>query len=273
MDFWREEAEEILRKHAEEASKTCPRCKNRALQSRGDPFTARCAWRRCRKTFNVLKNTPLFSARVRRETILEIIRIWCAKGKAALIAELTGTSAQTVSRVINKMQKRLKDAYNSIPKTIGGPGIIVEIDESKFGKVKYHRGHRVEGVWVFGMVERTPERRIIMVQVENRKKTTLEALIAKYVHPQSTIHSDCWRAYDKLCEIVENHRTVNHSECFVDPVTSVHTNTIEGNWSGVKNQVSSALRTKKYIDYYLIRYALRRNFGSRTFFKVIKLIL
>ena len=35
---------------------------------------------------------------------------------------------------------------------IGGIVIVVEIDESKFGKRKYHRGHKVDGVWVVGMV-------------------------------------------------------------------------------------------------------------------------
>ena len=33
---------------------------------------------------------------------------------------------------------------------MGGPDEIVEIDESKFGKGKYHMGKRVEGVCVFG---------------------------------------------------------------------------------------------------------------------------
>ena len=36
---------------------------------------------------------------------------------------------------------------------IGGPGKTVQIDESKFGKRKYHRGHKVEGQWVFGGIE------------------------------------------------------------------------------------------------------------------------
>lgn len=34
--------------------------------------------------------------------------------------------------------------------------IIVEIDVLKFRKVKYHHVHRVEGVLVFGLNERTP---------------------------------------------------------------------------------------------------------------------
>jgi hypothetical protein len=37
---------------------------------------------------------------------------------------------------------------------IAGPNKTVEIDESKFGRRKYHRGHPVKGQWVFGGVER-----------------------------------------------------------------------------------------------------------------------
>ena len=48
----------------------------------------------------------------------------------------------------------VEHAILSKPVKIGGEGKIVEIDESKFGKRKFHRGRRVDGVWVFGGVER-----------------------------------------------------------------------------------------------------------------------
>ena len=34
------------------------------------------------------------------------------------------------------------------------PNKTVEINESKFGRCKYQRGHLVKGQWVFGSVER-----------------------------------------------------------------------------------------------------------------------
>ena len=42
-------------------------------------------------------------------------------------------------------------------------GIEVEIDESKFRKRKYYRGHKVEGQWVFGGREKYDKTKISMV--------------------------------------------------------------------------------------------------------------
>lgn len=56
---------------------------------------------------------------------------------------------------------------------IGGPGIVVEIDESKFAKRKYNVGHRVTGGWVFGGREKDNKKKVFMVPVENRTADTL----------------------------------------------------------------------------------------------------
>ena len=52
---------------------------------------------------------------------------------------------------------------------LGGLGKIVEIDESKIGKRKYHRGHVVEGLWVFGGIE-VDSRKCFIVTVEDRTR-------------------------------------------------------------------------------------------------------
>ncbi|GFS94044.1 putative transposase-like protein [Trichonephila clavipes] len=90
---------------------------------------------------------------------------------------------------------------------IGGKDCIVEIDESKFGKRKYNRGHLVEGQWVL---------------VEWKE-------VQEWIKPGTTIYSDCWKSYATLGQVGYNHLTVNHSLNFVDPVTNCHTNTIEIN--------------------------------------------
>ena len=48
----------------------------------------------------------------------------------------------------------------NIDEFLGGDKMIIEVDESKFGKMKYSNGHEVEGVWILGMVERSLQRRI-----------------------------------------------------------------------------------------------------------------
>lgn len=63
---------------------------------------------------------------------------------------------------------------------IGGVGKRVQIDESKFGKRKYHKGHRVEGQWVFGGIEEDSMRQFL-VPVEKRDAATLIPIIKRYM--------------------------------------------------------------------------------------------
>ena len=69
---------------------------------------------------------------------------------------------------------------------IGGPGKLVQIDKSKIGKRKYHRGHVVEGQWVFGGIEED-SRKSFMETVENRTEETLLNLIREWVAPGTVI--------------------------------------------------------------------------------------
>jgi hypothetical protein len=128
------------------------------------------------------------------------------------------------------------DFVESKSEMIGGEGKVVEIDESKFGKRKYHRGHYVKGQWVFGGVE-SGTGRTFLVAVHDRSAETLMGF-KQWNLPGTTIISDCWAAYNSLQEEGYDHLTVNHSITFVDQTTGAHTNTIESTWKYVKASLS-----------------------------------
>lgn len=145
---------------------------------------------------------------------------------------------------------------------LGGLGKIVEIDESKFGKRKYNRGHHIEGQWVFGGVERDSPNSFL-VPVDRRDKETLLPIIQKYILPGSIIISDCWKAYAELQTLNYTHQTVNHSQTFKDPFTGACTNTIEGLWRHAKHRIPHYRRINSDYTGYLAKFMflskIRRN--------------
>jgi hypothetical protein len=159
---------------------------------------------------------------------------------------------------------------------IGGPGIIVEMDESKFGKRKYNMGHRVEGNWVWGCIERIVDRdtgvcsagKCVMVVVPNRWASTLRPLIERFIKPGSYIISDKYSSYHRVknyrapSQVMNDeeyrlhfgylndprpnpfrnrrmykHDMVNHSKGYKDYRTGAHTNTIESHWRVAKSRI------------------------------------
>ena len=98
------------------------------------------------------------------------------------ISHELGLSQNTVSQWAHFMRDIVVDWARSTSEMIGGPGKKVEIDESKFGRRKYNKGHKVEGQWVFGGVERGSNK-CFLVAVEKRDAKTLTKIIKEWILP------------------------------------------------------------------------------------------
>ena len=113
------------------------------------------------------------------------------------------------------------------PEQIGGPCVVVEIDESLFRWRKNHVGQLREEMWVLGGYEQA-RRRGFLVWVDRRDVATLLPIIQQWVAPGSIIWTDMWAAYkyNQLPNMAYQHDTVNHTLRFVDPITGVTTNRV-----------------------------------------------
>ena len=66
------------------------------------------------------------------------------------------------------------------PAIIGGPGVKIETDDSKFGRHKYNRGRVVDGHWVFGGMQRISGK-CFLDEVKHRDAATLLPIIQQCI--------------------------------------------------------------------------------------------
>jgi transposase-like protein len=206
--------------------------------------------------------------------------LWTLKMPVMQTAMMLGISERTVVDWNNLMREVCSARFlqESNP-SLGGPGCIVQIDESVVYKAKYHRGHALKEPtkWIFGLYDVNQKVGAIEF-VENRSADILLPLICKHVKPGTEIHSDQWAAYASISSINVDppfiHKTVNHSLHFKDPVTGVHTNNIEAYWSAIKrrfrmlNGTSRGL-TASYLDEHMYRERYGKTYVE-MYFSILK---
>lgn len=144
--------------------------------------------------------------------ILLLEHLWLCKASWSATKSVTGFQGKTITKYFGNFRNQVELTLDIMDTKIGGEGIEVEINESKFGKVKYHRGHQVQGVWIIGGVERTRERKCFLAVVHDRSSKTLIQCINEHVNEGSTIYTDYCRAYLELRNHGYLHYRVNHSE-------------------------------------------------------------
>ena len=110
----------------------------------------------------------------------------------------------------------------------------------------YPLSRRISGPWILGIclvsVDVEGKRRaseVRLFHVERRDKDTLNRVISAELNPGTSINTDEWGGYVDLNELGLDfdHKTVNHSENFVDPITGAHTQTLEALWNPLKTKI------------------------------------
>ena len=160
----------------------------------------RCPRKGCQKVTSFRTGTFFENSNLPLEKILRLLYLWSTLTPLNKIKKELDVSCNTymyirsfnLSLFLPQIsQKTAVDWYNFVrdvcaehfqrhPVIIGGPGVEVEIDESKFGRRKYNRGRWQEGHWVFGGIERNSGKSFL-VEVQQRNAATLIPVIQQYI--------------------------------------------------------------------------------------------
>ena len=162
----------------------CDSC-NRMMSKRNGRNSYRC--HKCSKERSAFKGTFFSNCRIPLSTALFLVWAWCGQLTWLQVYQFTGLSKDTCTKWWVYLRELVTQLVRQTDNRIGGEGKVVQIDESKFGKrkkTKSRRGHRVEGAWVFGGVEKGAgelygNNKAFSVVVEDRKAETLLPLIIK----------------------------------------------------------------------------------------------
>ncbi|XP_071506451.1 uncharacterized protein [Diadema antillarum] len=256
----------------------CPACGQPCEErpyNRTDGVTWLCQTQGCRKTVNIRKGSFFEGSRLQLWQVVALSYIWSTNcGRAR------GMSQDTVMKEVDVSNKTTVDwmqffrdvcvlYFQNHPQQIGGPGVVVEIDESLFAKRKNNVGRVRPEKWVLGGDE--PARKIgFLVEVQQRDAATLLPIIQQWVAPGSIVWTDMWRAYNNLPNLPQQyqHGVVNHTFNFVDPNTGVTTNRVESMWQRAKAKFKAMQgpSNRAMIGDYLTEFMWAQRFSTSPFF-------
>lgn len=230
----------------------------------------KCTKKYCRKMESMLKGT-IFEKLCLKKTIITVAS-WIRNKKISHLIEDCCIDEKTIYKIYAMVRERVQSYFLSNEIRLGGPGVVLEMDETHLFTRKYNRGNMLasEQIWVFGIFERGTNRCFLKV-VENRDSETLFSIVNQVVHPESVIMGDQWRGYSLIKrEFTTLH--VNHRLHFVHPTNrEVHTNNIERLWRSVKVDIIGVCNEN--YDKALNAFCFKRNYLTGNFYENLCLVL
>lgn len=232
---------------------TCgkPMCSAKVPQKRSrDGIMWRCrkdgVWR------SIRKGTWLENSKCSIKVIVLMTYCFCKRKSVLSASRIAGLSGRSVLDWFLSCREICSALIKKRGK-IGGPGVVVEMDDSHLRSVKYEIGKLVADVWVWGAVVCGNERGQLVLHVhEKRDLTTLQCLIEEYIEDGSVICSDKWDSYDDEDLDLQTFATV-HNYQFRNKAIGA----MEQHWKEIKTVVGRGKRRLGRLQSHLDEYVWR----------------
>ena len=238
----------------------CPSCKrsSRWYRIKKEPAFS-CQW--CGHHLHPMAGTLFEDSRTSLQDWFYALYLFATSRHGVPAKELQrqlGVTYKTAWRMGHKIREHMAAVDGDDP--LSG---VVEVDETYVGghrPGRPGRGARGKTI-VMGMIERDGE--VATKVVPDFAKSTLQPIVEADVEKGSTIYSDEMRSYGGLAGKGYTHETVNHGDREYAR-GDVHTNTIEGYFSRLKNSIRgthvhvSGKHLQKYAGEFEYRYNSRK---------------
>ncbi len=254
---------------------TCTKCGSDNTV-RIKPQAGRHHCNNCKTTFSVLVDTIFENTRLPLTKWFMVIGLMLNAKKGIAAAQImrdTGITYKTAWYAAMRVRCGMIDNCKSLQN-------IVEMDEAYVGgrprkkqpasnkptliNVVNKRGRGTRKTPVVGIVERDGD--VVLKVIEKLTSRNLVAMLKENVKTDNAILiTDEFKSYKKMDDLIE-HLVINHKKEYSKGI--VHTNTIEGFWSIVKNSIRGQYiaLSKKYLPFYLVQaqyvYNLRNDEGN-----------
>lgn len=172
-----------------------------------------------------------------------------------------GVTYKTAHRMGHKIREHMAEVDGDEP--LGGPGKIVEVDETFIGGETKGMDWRKRKTVLMGMVQRDGE--AIFRVVPDQRAASLVPHIRQNVREGSEVHTDELTSYRKFSAPDQyDHKTVNHGKGEYATVDGVSTNLIEGTFAHLKRSIAGThiSVSREYLDLYAQEFEFR--FNRRT---------
>jgi transposase-like protein len=239
--------------------------------------TYRCAEPKCRGNFTVTMNTPMERSHIALHKWVQAFALMTASKKGISAHQLHRTLGITY-RSAWFMAHRIRESMRTGGLTpLGGGGMIVEADETYFGKTdqprvsprrkgrpynpRGSRGPKDKRA-IVALVERGGHVRTFHVPVADKK--TVAKIVRENIAKESRLHTDESRLYPEIGGTLDAHKTVKHSigeYVRYEDGETIHTNTAEGYFSIFKRGMKGVYQhcDEKHLHRYLAEYDFRYN--------------